>query len=162
MEIITKSAQDTQNLGKKIGSYLIHEFLPEQQLSGAAVITLSGPLGSGKTTFVKGIAKGFGISARILSPTYTFIRAHETSHGYRLVHIDLYRLQNENDLPDLGISELLIPAKNIVIIEWPQKAKKLLPHKRIDIAFSVLEGEKHRLEIVNTLSKDLPVNQYDK
>ncbi len=97
------------------------------------VITLSGDVGAGKTTLARAIAKGAGVAGLIPSPTYNLLFRYSTQRGFDLVHIDLYRLDREADVWELGWSEL--PADDeVVLIEWPERAHALLPVPRWDVA----------------------------
>lgn len=114
MIIDLKSESDTINMGSKIGS-----LLPSNSL-----ILLDGELGSGKTTFTKGIAKGLKIYDLIKSPTYTIVREYYTGR-LPLFHIDAYRLEN-GGVDDLGISDYL-ENDGVVVIEWFKYTKDYLP-----------------------------------
>lgn len=143
---ITNSYEETQKLGK--------EFVPQsgillRRTKGPIIIALYGELGSGKTTFVQGLAKGLGIKRRIISPTFIIVRSYKLkSQSSRFFyHIDLYRIESEKDIEGLGISEVLNDSQNIVAIEWAEKIKNLLPHKRWDIYFEYLSDNKRRIKI---------------
>lgn len=100
------------------------------------IIALSGELGAGKTTFVQGFAKSLGIKDKIISPTFVLIRQHSIPNSNRLLyHIDLYRLDSRDDLKTIGLAEVLSNPKNIILIEWAEKAEKYLPKKvtRVEI-----------------------------
>lgn len=84
-----------------------------------AVVYLQGDLGAGKTTLVRGVARGLGIEARVRSPTYTLVEGYELPDGM-LYHLDLYRLSGAGELEFLGIRELEAPG-NRVFIEWPER-----------------------------------------
>ena len=99
------------------------------------VVCLYGDLGSGKTTFVQGLANGLGMKNRIISPTFVIIRSYELKIGI-FYHLDLYRTENEKDFQSLGLDEILNNKKNIVVVEWAEKLNKSLPKKRIDIELS--------------------------
>tara|TARA_B100001059_G_C17756579_1_gene540257 strand:- start:664 stop:1323 length:660 start_codon:yes stop_codon:yes gene_type:complete len=94
---------------------------------GGERLALSGEMGAGKTTFVRGLASGLGIeSHEISSPTFTLIHVHEDRsdepHARRcLVHVDAYRLEDPSELEDLGWSDILQEKRNVVVVEWPQK-----------------------------------------
>lgn len=140
--ITTKSAEETANLGKELGTKLITNH-PEPR-----TICLYGELGSGKTTFVQGFAKGLGITTRLLSPTFIIVRRYQLSHGFSfLYHLDLYRLSSEKELEGLGITEILSDPSSIVLIEWAEKLVDVLPEKRLDIHFNVLDIGDHRIVI---------------
>jgi tRNA threonylcarbamoyladenosine biosynthesis protein TsaE len=100
-----------------------------------AVIGLSGSLGSGKTTFVKAFAGALGIN-KISSPT--FVIMHEHRHKLvRLYHLDLYRLKHKSDLSVLGLSEIMMHPRNIVLIEWIEKFPSLKKSCDLLIKFKV-------------------------
>jgi len=144
MEIVTKSAQETAALGEKIANQLIINHQP-------LIIALTGELGSGKTIFVQGLAKGLGIKERILSPTFVMIREYQVHSAkciaHKFFHVDLYRVENEKDIESLGLAEIWSDPKNLVAIEWAEKIKKILPGKRIDIHLGYLKEDKRRINI---------------
>jgi tRNA threonylcarbamoyladenosine biosynthesis protein TsaE len=146
MEIITKSAEETFDFGQKTGTDLITQKSADQ----AIVLTLRGELGSGKTTFTQGFAKGLGIPSRILSPTFILLRRYElkTKNYDWLYHLDLYRLGGNTDPGDLGLSEIVADSRSIVAIEWPEKIQKFLPKKRIDLHFSSVNEAERLIKIV--------------
>ncbi|MDP3955515.1 MAG: tRNA (adenosine(37)-N6)-threonylcarbamoyltransferase complex ATPase subunit type 1 TsaE [bacterium] len=117
------------------------------------ILCLYGDLGSGKTTFIQGFAKGLGITKRILSPTFIMMRQYQiTNHKSQitnLFHIDLYRIDDEKGTESLGLEEIWSDPNNIVAIEWPEKIEKILPKKRIDIRFEYLDESSRQLTISN-------------
>ncbi|PSO45653.1 MAG: tRNA (adenosine(37)-N6)-threonylcarbamoyltransferase complex ATPase subunit type 1 TsaE [Parcubacteria group bacterium QH_9_35_7] len=120
----TSSTEDTIEFGKKFA----------QQLHGGDIILLEGELGSGKTTFVKGICEYFGISKEeVRSPTFTIINTYSTTENQhraeQLVHIDTYRLKDTEELKEIGIEEMLSDPNSIVFIEWPAKVEELTEYK---------------------------------
>ncbi|OGH24409.1 MAG: tRNA (adenosine(37)-N6)-threonylcarbamoyltransferase complex ATPase subunit type 1 TsaE [Candidatus Levybacteria bacterium RIFCSPLOWO2_01_FULL_39_24] len=135
---VTNNFEETQKLGENFARSLLAS--PQGETSN--VITLYGELGSGKTTFVQGLAAGLGIKNRIISPTFIIVRSYKLrikDKGLMIndfYHIDLYRVESERDLEGLGIEEIVNNKNNIVVIEWAEKLKKYLPQKRIDIKFS--------------------------
>jgi tRNA threonylcarbamoyladenosine biosynthesis protein TsaE len=144
MEVVTKSAQETQKLGEKIANKL-------KKSASQRIFALYGELGSGKTTFIQGLAKGLGIKERILSPTFVMIRQYQITNNELLItnfyHVDLYRVESEKDARGLGLKEIWPNPENIVAIEWAEKIKKILPKKRTEIYFESLEGNKRRIRI---------------
>lgn len=114
---------------------------------GGFVIALRGPLGAGKTAFVKGLAEGLGLDPGIVSSP-TFVIAHEypsPARGMRLVHLDLYRLEGPADLEAAGFLDVL-DAGSIVAIEWADRMPQALPSDRLEIALSgpCVAGEAER------------------
>lgn len=92
-----------------------------KQLNGGEVIFLEGDLGSGKTTFVQGLAKALGYNGPVRSPTYTLVNIYPTRHSTisKIVHVDLYRLKNEAELLPLALEEYLEDESSVLIVEWP-------------------------------------------
>ncbi len=151
-EIITQSAQETANLGQELGNYLRTQNAelndPKRGQAGATVVCLYGELGSGKTTFAQGFAKGLGIKNRLLSPTFIIVRRYLLSQpsGF-LYHLDLYRLQKEEELAGLGLSEVLATSEAYILVEWAEKLGRLLPSRRMDIHFSINNDGSHLVKI---------------
>ncbi len=136
MEIITKSSQETFALGQKIGSSLI----------GGETLALSGNLGAGKTTFVQGLAMGLGIKSKIVSPTFILMRSYK-ANKFNLYHVDLYRLEGDikKEVTNLGLTEAWERKENIVVIEWAEKIKDMLPSGTRWIKFKALESGDHEV-----------------
>ena len=127
VEIIAQSKAQTRTLGRQFA----------RLLRGGEVLAVSGELGSGKTTFVKGLASGLGIKAKIKSPTFVIFNIWPVAKKKLLFyHFDLYRLGSSRDLSDLGFTEIVKNKKHITVIEWPAVAKKLLPKRTIYLKFS--------------------------
>jgi tRNA threonylcarbamoyladenosine biosynthesis protein TsaE len=138
-QTITNNFESTQKLGQEFA----------ESLNSGAVIALHGNLGSGKTTFVQGFAKGLGIQKKIISPTFIIMRTYDvgSKNVKKFYHVDLYRIESEHDVEGLGLLELINDPENVVIIEWPDKIEHLLPEKRIDIYFEYLEDNKREIKI---------------
>ncbi len=124
-----------------------------KKLKGGDIVALYGDLGSGKTTFVQGMAKGFGIKRRIISPTFIIVRTyrlHRISKRKRALyfyHSDLYRVKSLDDIRGLGIQEIIGDLRNIVAIEWAEKMGNLLPEKRWDIHFAYQLEDKRLVQL---------------
>lgn len=119
-------------------------------LSPGQVVLLNGDLGAGKTTFIQGLAHGLGITSRIVSPTFIIMRNYETNDGMQLYHVDLYRLEGDvaKELENLGLKEAMDAKKDIIVVEWAQKAKGFWPSKAIEIDFEQT-GENERKITIN-------------
>ena len=114
-EITSKSPEQTQKLAEQI-----LEGLPEN----VNVIALQGDLGSGKTTFVQGLAKTLGVKKKILSPTFILMRTYNLSESKKftkLFHLDLYRIDNSRGIEGLGLPEIINGTTNLVVIELAEK-----------------------------------------
>ena len=143
MEIITKSAKETREFGKKISA----------SLKGGDVLALTGDLGSGKTTFVQGLANGLKIEKRVLSPTFIIMRKYEVSANAKIegikyfYHIDLYRLEDdvEKELINLGARDILGNKETVVVIEWAEKATGLYPKDTTRLSFSDMGNDKRKI-----------------
>lgn len=129
MTYTTHSADETQAIAKKISS----------NLTGGAVILLSGDLGAGKTTFVQGFAEAFGITDPVRSPTFIIrqdFAVKNNSAIARLVHIDLYRLNESSDLSTIDLDEVLTDPNTVTLVEWPERAGDYPWPPHIRIAFA--------------------------
>lgn len=122
---------ETRKLGRELA----------QKLKPGDIVGLFGELGSGKTTFTKGVAAGLGVRSVVRSSSFLFI----TSYVGRipLYHIDLYRISDPKELDSLGIEEWLY-SEGVCLIEWAERAGPYLPSSLIRVEFEI-EGEKKRL-----------------
>jgi tRNA threonylcarbamoyladenosine biosynthesis protein TsaE len=118
--IVTISAEETRILGAALAPLL----LPGD------VISLSGDLGAGKTTFVQGVATALGAPQRVTSPTFTIV--HHYTGRYPIVHVDVYRLASFQEVLDLGFEELLDP-EAIMLVEWGEAVAPLLPARHLEV-----------------------------
>ena len=145
--LYTKSAKETQSIGKDLAQSLVDQ-IRRGVMSLPLIYCLSGDLGSGKTTFAQGFARGLGITTRLLSPTFIIVRRYEIPQtALWFYHLDLYRVEHEKELETLGIREILQNPHNIIAIEWAEKFGGYLPHSRIDIKFSVHSDGSHSIGI---------------
>lgn len=144
MEVLTHSPRETQKLGEKISNQLTINHQP-------LIIALTGDLGSGKTTFIQGLARGLGIKKRVISPTFVFIRQYPVA-GHRspvtFYHVDLYRINEVTEAKGLGLEEIFADPGAIVVIEWADRIKEILPKRRIDIYFEYLDENKRRVKLL--------------
>ncbi|MBU5595351.1 tRNA (adenosine(37)-N6)-threonylcarbamoyltransferase complex ATPase subunit type 1 TsaE [Amphibacillus sp. MSJ-3] len=100
------------------------------------VVTLTGDLGAGKTTFTKGIGEALGVKRTINSPTFTIVKSYQGL--LPLHHIDAYRLENSEE--DIGFDEYFHDG-GITVVEWPQFIEPFLPEERLDLVIEKLSGE---------------------
>ncbi len=118
MKYTTHSEKQTIALGEKLA----------KQLKGGEVIALIGNLGAGKTTLIKGIARGLGLKKIITSPTFVLMKIYDIdSKIKKLVHIDCYRIKSAEEISAIGAQEYFGQKNTVVVIEWADKIKKLLP-----------------------------------
>jgi tRNA threonylcarbamoyl adenosine modification protein YjeE len=105
------------------------------------VVSLVGPLGAGKTVFVKGLAEGLGIEpAGVSSPSFTIVNEYTARGERRLAHVDLYRVETGRELEDAGFLDLLEPDA-VVAVEWGDRFPEVLPEDRLEIRLArVLSG----------------------
>jgi tRNA threonylcarbamoyladenosine biosynthesis protein TsaE len=118
------------------------------------VIVLRGPLGAGKSVLARAIARGAGVESGMPSPTYNLLFSYAGGAGVRVHHLDLYRLEDPDDVWELGWDELGV-GDQVVLIEWPERAETLLPPDRWDARLTFVEdqaghpkAELRRLQVV--------------
>jgi len=109
--------------------------------TGACVVTLSGPLGAGKTTFVQACAQVLGVSEVVTSPTFVVLKRYKThdTDFDSLVHIDAYRIEDVKELTVLHFEELLKESRTLIMIEWPERMAPLLFSERYTMTLGHLE-----------------------
>jgi len=136
IEIISASAQETWEIARVIGA----------KLREGDVLALSGELGSGKTCFTGGLARGLGVSDKyqITSPTFTLI--NEYPARCKLYHFDVYRLNGYSEFEDLGYEEYFC-GKGIVVIEWAEKIIQILPDNTFFVSFEYIDENKRKIVI---------------
>lgn len=149
IEIISNSAEQTKELAHFIG----------KKLRQGDVLALSGELGSGKTCFTTGLARGLGVDDKyqITSPTFTLI--NEYPGRYKLYHFDLYRLKDYSEFEDLGHEEYFY-ANGICVIEWAEKIKKILPKDAFFISFEYVDENKRKIVIEGRKSRLMEMERY--
>jgi tRNA threonylcarbamoyladenosine biosynthesis protein TsaE len=147
MNYTTHSPEETRELAKRFAD----------ELQPGDILVLKGPLGSGKTCFVQGIARGLGITERyITSPTFVLIREYQGR--LPLYHVDLYRLGSGIEIGMLGLDEYL-NGDGVTAIEWPEKMEDGLPERTIKISIECLE-EMTRKIIIQLNRKDRNIDNF--
>jgi tRNA threonylcarbamoyladenosine biosynthesis protein TsaE len=164
LEMISDSSAQTHHIGMSLGT-LLH---------GGELILLNGQLGSGKTTFTQGLAKGLHITDVISSPTFTLLKEYASqhqlpSHGVdavdnvagqssrvqaevrRLYHFDLYRLDDPEEIIELGFEDYFYhPGADVCVVEWADKADPLWPAERFALDLKTLDEAKRSLLFIAT------------
>ena len=144
IEITTTSARETQKLAALLAREIKNISAP---CKGALVIALEGNLGGGKTTFAQGFARGLGITAKVLSPTFVILKSFKlrAPSFKRFIHIDAYRIERANEIKVLGWQDLANDPENIILVEWTDRIRKVIPKDAIHIAFEFVDEKTRRI-----------------
>ena len=133
IKFICKNKSETQELGRIVASFSFRQ----------EVITLSGQLGAGKTTFSQGFAKGLGIEGVINSPTFNIVKCYFNS-SIPLYHIDAYRLEDLHQ--DLGLEEY-IEGDGVCLVEWAEFILEVIPNELLKIEIEIVESDERIVSI---------------
>lgn len=148
--LVTNSSEATKQLAKTIANKLI----------GGEVFALYGDLGSGKTTFVQGIARALGVREKVQSPTFVLVKQYKINSKLKnqnakskckiknLIHADLYRIKSAREVKEIGLVEYFNQPETLVFIEWPEVIEKNLPKNVIKIKFNHLKEDKRIIDIL--------------
>src|SRR5574340_157928 len=151
LDCISHSFAQTQRLGMRLG----------ELLRGGELILLDGQLGTGKTTFTQGLAQGLDITENINSPTFTLLKEYQgqpqsgnSSNAFKrtrpsLYHFDLYRLDNPDEIVDLGFEEYFF-GDGVSVIEWAEKAGAYWPEEHLNIRLKIMSETKRGLLFIAT------------
>ncbi len=134
MKIKVNNLQDTEKIGKIIS----------RCLEKGTVLCLDGDLGAGKTAITQFIAKEFGVKEYITSPTFNIIKEYEGRLPF--YHMDVYRIESEDDMYDLGYDEYIY-SEGVTVIEWSENIRTILPDERIDIKIDRIDDNKRIMTI---------------
>ncbi|MGA2278753.1 MAG: tRNA (adenosine(37)-N6)-threonylcarbamoyltransferase complex ATPase subunit type 1 TsaE [Verrucomicrobiota bacterium] len=132
---ISHSPAETESLGERWG----------RAAQTGLVIGLSGDLGAGKTQFVKGVARGLGIAARVHSPTFTLVNEYGGGR-LRLFHLDLYRLETRGQMVSAGLEEFLQP-NGVTVIEWAERIA--------DCGLRIADLKSLKIEIIGEMERKI-------
>lgn len=137
-EYISKSVEDTKNIAEQILA----------SLQGGEILALSGNLGAGKTVFVKAIAEKLGVTENVTSPTFVLMKIYKLNQEKinRLVHVDCYRLDQGENLEDIGLADYIGNSDTLVIIEWADRVQKL-PENTINIKIDYIDDKQRKIII---------------
>lgn len=136
----THSAEETMSFASQIA----------EQLQGGEILALHGDLGGGKTTFTKGLAEALKVEESITSPTFVMLKVYPAKvkdKKIQLVHIDAYRTETIEDIKSVGIEDYLDCGDVVIVIEWAEKIKEILPDNIIDINFKYIEKNNREITI---------------
>ena len=135
--MIIKSEQEMLEYGRSFA----------REIDAPAILELVGDVGTGKTTFVRGLAEGLDIEEPVTSPSFTISKVYALKNGGNLIHYDFYRL-NDPGLMVNDLLEKLSNDKNIVVIEWADSVKELLPSKHLTISFAYDEAGGRMVDVI--------------
>jgi tRNA threonylcarbamoyladenosine biosynthesis protein TsaE len=130
-EFFSKSPEQTRRLGMRLGALL----------QPGDLVCLQGELGAGKTTFVQGVAQGWGSLDEVSSPTFVLVNAYRRADGGQLSHFDAYRIESLREAEELDLDALL--ARGALLVEWPERVEAILPTERLWASLEY-EMEEHR------------------
>ena len=116
-------------------------------LQGGEIIFLRGPIGAGKTVFVKGVAAALGLKSSPTSASFSLMKEYKNKK-HRLFHIDLFRLE-ECEVFNLGFEEMLEDERAIILAEWPDPIARMLPQDRLDMNFVLRSGDERAIELAS-------------
>lgn len=131
----TSSPEETRDLARRMVA----------TLKAGALLILTGELGAGKTTFVKGLAEGLGITGLVRSPTFTVVNIYRGP--VTLYHIDLYRLAGGAELDDIGLDDYLYCRDGISVVEWGERVVGELTDPYLSVRFFHDDGDRRRVEV---------------
>ena len=152
IKVISESPKETQKIASFFMQAVLRQYIPKQN---GLVVSLEGPLGGGKTEFLKGIAKFLKLKEKVFSPTFLIMksfpcppagRTGKTSFFKTLWHLDFYRIEKPKEIKELDFSGIIKNPQNLIFIEWGDKIKKVLPKSHLKIKFKIT-GENTRILI---------------
>lgn len=134
MDFFSRSPEQTRRIGVRLGS----------ALQTGDVICLQGDLGAGKTTFVQGIAKGWGSQDSVSSPTFIIVNVYRRADQSQLFHMDAYRLDSTSEAEELDLDSML--AQGPLLIEWPERINGLVPDDRLWVKLEHIDEEDRQMK----------------
>jgi tRNA threonylcarbamoyladenosine biosynthesis protein TsaE len=135
----TKSSGETQTAAEQFA----------KQLTGGDLVLLRGEMGVGKTVFTKGLCRALGVTDYVTSPTFTVVNEYQGT-DFPVYHFDLYRIEDEDELLEIGFEEYL-QSGGVCVIEWPQNAKRSLPQHRYEVEIKRGDDADERLILVDKI-----------
>ena len=136
LDFWSHSPEQTVRFGARLG----------ELLRPGDLVTLSGELGAGKTTFIGGLSRGWGSSDQVTSPTFVLVNEYRRPDGLRLWHLDAYRLGSGQEALDLGLDDLLA-GDGLVVVEWPERIAAVLPEERLRLQLGWVDHSRRSLRV---------------
>ena len=133
MDVFSRSPEHTRHLGMRLG----------KALQPGDVICLQGDLGAGKTTFVQGVAQGWGSVDSVSSPTFIIVNMYRDGNQKQLFHMDAYRLDSTPEAEELDLDTML--AQGPLLIEWPERMAPLIPNERLWVQLEYINEEEREM-----------------
>ena len=134
VEFLSRNPEQTRKIGIRLGA----------ALQAGDVICLQGDLGAGKTTFVQGVAQGWGSVDAVSSPTFILVNVYRDTGGNQLFHLDAYRLDSILEAEELDL--VTMQAQGPLLVEWPERMEKLIPRDRLWVKLEYVDQEERRME----------------
>lgn len=134
MDFFSRSPEQTRRIGLRLGG----------ALQVGDVICLQGDLGAGKTTFVQGIAQGWGSLDSVSSPTFIIVNMYRRGDEARLFHMDAYRLDSTPEAEELDLDSML--AQGPLLVEWPERMDGLIPDERLWVSLEYINEEEREMK----------------
>jgi tRNA threonylcarbamoyladenosine biosynthesis protein TsaE len=146
MEFVSKNIVETAKIASNFAKATLDK--SDFAKNRATIVGLYGELGSGKTTFMKYLAKAFGIEETIQSPTFVIEKIYELENKnfQHLIHIDAYRIEKEEEILNLGWREIISNPKNLICIEWPERIVGIMP-SHIMVKFEHVSENERKISI---------------
>jgi len=138
MDFFSRSPEQTRRVGSRLGGVL----------QAGDVICLQGELGAGKTTFVQGIAQGWGSLDSVSSPTFILVNMYRRADQSQLFHMDAYRLESTTEAEELDLDSML--AQGALLIEWPERMNGLIPNERLWVNLEHIDEEEREMKFKAT------------
>ena len=156
-EVISYSPAETKRIGEKTARKILRGCRKKR----AKVISLEGELGGGKTTFLKGFARGLGVKEVIKSPSFVIMKKYRLPITHYLLpviyfyHFDCYRVENPEEILRLGWEEIIKKPQNIIAVEWGEKIRKVLPQMYFWITFEFINKTTRKITFLEISTKNI-------
>jgi len=134
MDFFSRSPEQTRRIGMRLGG----------ELQVGDVICLQGDLGAGKTTFVQGVAQGWGSRDSVSSPTFILVNVYRRNNHDQLFHMDAYRIDSAPEAEELDLDSML--ADGALLIEWPERMDGIVPEEHLWISFEYIDDEEREMK----------------